>query len=169
MSNLRFVLGTLLIYLTTNISVHAQTIQTTRRSSSSTYSQVEVQDCTPLDVIGAQGTEVTKTVSAPGIILTRDNWNTDFVVPNNNGFWRYVAILTSESDKKANFTVEMFLKYGNGTSDKTFEGNVGLEPGESREIVSSPRIEQQPYQVNLSVGGIGSVGKAYRLSVQGCN
>jgi hypothetical protein len=154
MSDFRFVLASLTISLTSSIPVAAQ---------------VEVRDCVPLNVVGAQGTEVTKTVSAPGTILTKNNWNTDFVVPDNSGFWRYVTIITSESKEKSNFTVEMFLKYGNGTSDKTFEGNVRLEPEESREIIASPRIEQQPYQVNLSVGGIGSVGKKYRLSVQGCN
>lgn len=124
--------------------------------------------CTPLRVVGGEGTEITKTVSPPGIVLTKSNWNTDFAVPSNTAFPKYIAIVRSESSKTSNLPVEMFLKYSNGTFDKTFDGTVELLSGQSKEIIASPRLDRQPYQINLKVGGITSQGFSYTLSVLGC-
>jgi hypothetical protein len=126
------------------------------------------QTCTPLRVVGGKGIEVTKRVSTPGALIIKDNWNTDFSVPSNNQFRRYVAILKSKSDKEANFGVLMFLKYNNGTTDRTFDENIELLPGKTQEISASPRLNEQPYQVNINVGGIESVGFSYTLSVVAC-
>lgn len=130
---------------------------------------LKAENCTPLRVVGGEGTQVKKTVSQPGLIVVRDNWNTDFAVAGDRPFRRYIAILRSESKENANFSVEMHLKYSDGTSDEPFQGNIELSPGESENITGSPRVDQQPYQINLSVGGVGAVGKAYTLSVRGCN
>jgi hypothetical protein len=55
------------------------------------------ETCTPLSLVGGQGSEVTKTVSGPtlpgpfGIKIKRNNWNTDWAVPGGRKFSRFVA------------------------------------------------------------------------------
>ncbi len=43
--------------------------------------------CRLLEAVGG-GTEVTKTVSIGGTLLTGDNWNTNFVVPTDRFYDR---------------------------------------------------------------------------------
>lgn len=151
----RAALGTLFLLLSVSLPVSAET-------------------CTPLNVVGGEGTEVTKRVSAPSLPIGpfglgfRNNWNTDFAVPNNASFKKYIVTIKSESTAAANFPVSMFLKYSDDTADETYKGNVELSPGQSRELSASPRIGEQPYQVNLNIGSLGSKGFTYTLSVRAC-
>jgi hypothetical protein len=126
------------------------------------------QMCVPLDVVGGEGREVTKTVSTPGMVLVKDNWNTDFIVANGYPSGQYVATLTSKSSGNAKYNVKMYLKYSDGSLDKAFEGDIELSPGQSRNIFGNPRVGQQPYQVNLRVGGVNALGYSYTLAVTSC-
>jgi hypothetical protein len=127
------------------------------------------QMCIPLDVVGAEGREISKTVSPPGMVLVRDNWNTDFIVANGYPSGQYIATLTSKSSEKtAKFNVKMFLKYSDGSLDKAFDGDIELAPGQSRNVFGNPRIGQQPYQVNVRVGGVNALGFSYTLAVNSC-
>lgn len=126
------------------------------------------QVCIPLKVVGAEGTEVSKTISTPDMLLVKNNWNTDFVVPQPNFSEQYIATITSRSQKIANLDIKMFLKYSNGSYDNVFDGKIQLTPGQSRNIYGNTRIGEQPYQVNLSVGGVNSVGFSYTASVTAC-
>lgn len=127
----------------------------------------QAQNCVPLNVVGGTGTEVTKSVSSPAII-GNNNWNTDFAVPARTNFRQYIAVVKSESTDTANYDTKMFLKYANNTADPVFEGNLNLPSGETKQITGSPRRGEQPYQVNLNIGGIGAMGYTYTLSVLGC-
>jgi len=122
--------------------------------------------CTPLSVVGGTGTSVNKKIS--GGILTGDDYNTDFAVPTDSSYKTFVATIQSESTEKANLPVEMFLKYSDDTAGKVFDGNVALEPNQAKEISGAPRVDQQPYQVNVKIGSIGTTGFGYTLSVVGC-
>jgi hypothetical protein len=129
---------------------------------------VHAQECSPFRVVLGEGNQVDKSVSTPSTGIVKDNWNTDFAVPENSSFSEYVATITSKSSKKGNYPVQMYLKYSDGTSGKVFDSNIELAPGEAREISGKPRVGQQPYQVNVRVGDVEAVGYSYRLSARGC-
>lgn len=130
--------------------------------------QLSQANCTPLPVVGGSGTSVTKTVTPGGAgPFFRDNWNTDFAVPADASFRRYVAKIQSAS---ANVTYQaaLNLKYSNGTVDESFSGSVYLPSNLSKELTGLPRRDSQPFQVNVNLGGIDAVGSTYILSVLGC-
>ncbi len=134
---------------------------------------VQAQTCTPISVVGGQGNEVTKTVAQPtipgplGINITRNNWNTDWAVPGNANFRRFVATITSND--RGPFDIKMYLKYSDQTADEFFnQQGVELTPGTPLKIEAAPRPEDSPYQVNLFVNGIASLGRTYTASVVGC-
>ncbi|MBL1175248.1 hypothetical protein [Pantanalinema sp. GBBB05] len=56
-----------------------------------TPQSASAQTCIPLRAVGGGMTVVEKSVSPPGTGIIRDNWHTDFLVPSNQSFRRYVA------------------------------------------------------------------------------
>ncbi len=131
-------------------------------------SPASAQVCSPLPVVGGQGTSVEKTVSPPGAgPIVSNNWNTDFAVSSMRSFRSYVGTIVPKSDGQ--YKVEMALKYNNDSADKVFERTVTLKKGQPFRINASPRLSANPYQVNLFVGGIPAVGSNYVVSASGCN
>lgn len=134
---------------------------------------VQAETCTPISVVGGQGSEVTKTVAQPtipgpfGINITRNNWNTDWAVPGGTNFRRFVVTITSNDGGP--FDIKVYLKYSDQTADDFYnrEG-IQLTPGQPLKIEATPRPENSPYQVNLFVNGIASLGKTYTASVVAC-
>ena len=127
----------------------------------------QAETCYPLDVIGGDGTAVTKTVSPFSTLVTRNNWNTDFAVPSNRAFTSYEATIVTESS--ANYDVELNLKYSDNSSSaayKKFPAEIVF--GEPLKVIGSPRAQRDPYQVNVFVGGLNAIGKTYTVSVTGC-
>lgn len=131
------------------------------------------ETCQPLNLVGGNGTSVTKTVSQPtipgplGIKVTQDNWNTDWAVPGNTDFNAFKAEIISKNG--SSFSVKMYLKYSDQTSDNFFDqDSVNLKPNEPLIIEATPREKDQPYQINLFVGGLNHVGNNYQASVMGC-
>lgn len=127
------------------------------------------ETCTPLSVVEGQGSEVTKTVTIPSLgLVSKNNWNTDWVVPANERFEKFQATIVSEED--ASFRIEMYLKYGDRTTDQFYDTKgVQLKAGEPLTIEATPRPQTEPYQVNLLIGGTSAAGKTYTASVVGCN
>ncbi|HEY9881109.1 MAG TPA: hypothetical protein V6D29_21795 [Leptolyngbyaceae cyanobacterium] len=85
----------------------------------STSAQAQSSQCVPLQVVGADQTEINKTVStaAAGIIPgIRTNWDTDWAVPGGEDFSQFRANIVSEAGGDA-VDVDMYLKY----SDQTVE------------------------------------------------
>ena len=131
------------------------------------------QSCTPLSLVGGEGTEVKKTVSVPtvpgpfGLRITRNNWNTDWIVPSAQNLNNFVATILSEEGGV--FDIRMYLKYSNATADNFYNAKgVRLNAGEPLEIRATSRTDEQPYQVNLFVGEVDNIGKSYTASVVGC-
>jgi hypothetical protein len=63
----------------------------------------------------------------------------------------------------------MFLKYSDQTAGEFFNQNgTRLEPGKPLKIEATPRPEDNPFQVNIFVNGLSSIGQTYRASVVGC-
>jgi hypothetical protein len=131
------------------------------------------ETCTPIPVIGGQGSQVTKTVSQPtipgpfGIDITRNNWNTDWAVPSERRFQRFVATIASANG--GSFDIKMYLKYSDQTAGEFYNTDgVQLNPGKPLTIEATPRPEDEPYQVNLFIGGLDHMGNTYTASVVGC-
>lgn len=125
------------------------------------------QTCTPLKVIGGQGTQAKKTVSPPGTPVSRNNWNTDFAVPSGIRFTRYVATIVPGST--AEYNVSVYLKYSNNTDDKIYDqGSIKLTQNQPLTVSGAPRADSSPYQVNVRIGNIETVGRSYTASVVAC-
>ena len=128
-------------------------------------SPLQAQSCQALSVVKGEGTVVEKSVSIPSIAILRNNWDTDFnaaAVPAD----LYVA--TVEVEDGGEYSIEMYLKYPDDSADEVFNDSVRLSAGETLEIEGSRRLDDRPYQINLSVGGISAAGQNYRASVVGC-
>jgi len=128
----------------------------------------KAETCRALNVIGAQGTQVTKTVSPLGTLVTNDNWNTDFSVPGGRVYNRYVATIIPKNN--ANYDAKLNLKYSNNTSDEFFnKSNITVKVGQPLKMTGQPRSQTEPYQINVFVGGLSAIGNTYTLSVAACN
>jgi hypothetical protein len=129
---------------------------------------VRAETCTALNVIGGTGTEVKKTVSPMGTLVSNNNWNTDFAIPSGSTFNRYVATIVPENN--ANYDVKLNLKYSdNSTGGAYRKDNVAVKVGQPLRIVGTPRANSDPFQVNVFVGGISAIGNTYTVSVLGCS
>ena len=125
------------------------------------------QNCVPLEVVGGEGTTVEKTVSPPSTGITQSNWNTDFVVPAEQGFSRYYARIVAED--AGDYDIEVYLKYPDETVDEFFNVEAyDLATSDPLVVEAVPRETQQPYQVNIQVGGVQVLGNTYQVSVVGC-
>ena len=131
------------------------------------------KNCTPLSLVGGKGSEIDKTITTPsipgpcGIKLASDNWNTDWSISNPQMFRSYLARIVS--DEGGNFTIKIYLKYGDNSADPFYERNeVELEPKKPLEVKMINRRQEQPYQVNIFVGGVKSLGSQYKATVFGC-
>jgi hypothetical protein len=134
--------------------------------SEATLAQNIPQTCIPLEVVDGNGSQVQKRVSLPGALTSRSNWNTDFGIPGNQSFQRY--IVTIKPLNQAKYQVQMFLKYSNGTADKFYDQSVTLPVGQEFSIEGVPRLNTFPYQVNVSVGGLSALGNTYKVFAMGC-
>jgi hypothetical protein len=137
------------------------------------FSAAALADCRPLQVIGGSGTRVEKEVSPPGtLIFVNNNWNTDFAVPSDANFNYFIATMTAKN--RGEYDVKMYLKYNDNTDDKFVERTVFVD--RDNEVVrlpaapdvATPRRYEDPYQVNVFVGGIEATGNVYELEVSGC-
>jgi hypothetical protein len=131
------------------------------------------QTCTPLNLLGGTGSEVTKSVSQPtipgpfGVKITRNNWNTDWAVPGGRNFRRFVT--TVSVPKGASFDIRLFLKYSDQTNEEFFNTNgVRIEPGKPLTIEARVREGDQPFLVNLFANGIQHFGNTYTASTVAC-
>ncbi len=127
----------------------------------------DAQSCSSLKVVGGTGTQVQKTVSPPGAEIVRNNWNTDFSVPSTQAYRRFVATIMPKNEGQ--YRVQMSLKYNDGSVDKVYDQTITLTKNKAVTITGSRRLNANPYQVNLFIGGVPVVGNSYTASVAGCN
>ncbi len=123
-------------------------------------------ECREFWPVGGSTPVVRKTVSPSGTLITADNWNTDFAVPGDRPDRTIRATITAE--QTAPFALKLFLKYANNTADKFFENTVRLTANQPLVLTGTPRPQDQPFQVNVFVGGLEAIGSTYRVQVQGC-
>jgi hypothetical protein len=157
-------------YLTTNrlgAIAAASAVSIASAAAFTSLSPAQAQSCAALPVVGGSGTEVEKSVSPPSTGVTRSNWNTDFFVPSNRSFRRYVARIVPKNGGE--YKVRMSLKYNNDTADRAFERTIDLAEGKPYDIQGAARNNATPYQVNVEVGGLQAIGNSYTVSAFGCN
>ena len=99
-------------------------------------------------------------------IIKRDNWNTDFAVPSNTQYKRFVATLKPQTDGV--YSIKVNLKYSDGTADAVYDEKPTLVNGKPLVVSSPPRAEVQPFQVNVFVGDAESIAKSYKVTVKAC-
>lgn len=129
--------------------------------------EAQAQTCTPLTAVGSTSTEIEKTVSPPGTGVTQDNWNTDFVVPTDTSYSSYRVIVNPMSDGE--FDIELYLKYPDDTADEEYSTTAySLGADEIITLSAEPRLTEDPYQVNVQVGGILALGDTYTVAAYGC-
>lgn len=98
--------------------------------------------------------------------LKRDNWNTDFSLPSNSKYKKFIATFTPQTT--GTYSIRMYLKYSDGTADGVYNEKPNLSSGKSLEISATPRAEDQPYQVNIFVGDTESIGKSHKVKIKAC-
>lgn len=137
----------------------------------------QAETCTPIIVAGGQSNTITKAVSPPtipagplgliGVDVTTNNWNTDWAVPGDVKFRRFIVTVTSNDGGP--FDIKMYLKYSDQTSSEFYNTQgVQFQPNVPLKLVAEPRPEDEPYQVNLLVNGLEALGKTYTASAVGC-
>lgn len=126
----------------------------------------KAQTCTPLAVVEGNGeTEVTKTVTLPGLFFIESNWDTDFAVEESYDY--FVTTVTSLGGNP--YDIDVFFKYPDESFDSAYGiRDISLAEDEPLVITSESRIGTDPYQVNLRVGGLDAEGNTYTASVSGC-
>ncbi|MBC7879984.1 MAG: hypothetical protein H7Y37_01500 [Anaerolineae bacterium] len=136
---------------------------------------VFAKSCAPLKPVGnpeganlKAANSISKSISPASVGVAKDNWNTDFEIPNSIKFSSYTVLLTPDSDGQ--YDVVSYLKYANGKAQTAFEKKgVSLGKGKTLEFTVSPEsVTTSPYQVNVLFGGTLSTGKSYTLKVLGC-
>jgi hypothetical protein len=135
--------------------------------------EVKAETCTPLQLVGGEGSRVTKTVSQPtipgpwGINITGNNWNTDWAVPGGRMWKNFKVKVTSEQEQS--FNVRMFLKFADQTSEEGYNQTaVVISPTKPLSVRLKPKNNQQPFQVNLFVGDVKNIGQTYTAEVSAC-
>ena len=125
-------------------------------------SDMDNDKCEYFKEVTTDGTEIRKKIQ--DTLIRRNNWNTDFAVPTGEKYDFFVGKMLPENTD--NYEVSIHLKYPNGTSDTVYSRNIELERGESYSLTFQTPTSNQPYQVNVRVGG--SNNNAYTISVLGC-
>ncbi len=126
------------------------------------------QSCTPLEVVGGEGTDVTKIVSPIGtFIFVNTNWDTDFAVSSTSNYTSFVVTMLPEEGEI--YDIDVYYKYSDGTADQVYSAaGAVLTEGEPLRISEPDRVDENPFQVNVRIGGIVAEGNRYTVSVQGC-
>jgi hypothetical protein len=130
--------------------------------------QVSSDRCLPLKVIGGSGTTVSKQISPPpGVFVLKDNWNTDFAVPENSYFKEYLATITPTTT--GDYQMRFVLKYADGNEDRFFDQRAQLRDGLPFTLQAISRPLESPSLINLFIGGTNASGSQYELTLYGCN
>ena len=106
-----------------------------------------------------------------GSTIGRTNWNTDFVV--NRPYQSYKLFFTADSTDQANYPVEAYLKFSDGSNLRVVDESLKPPLGTGKMFGPFQRVSGKTVsQVNFKVGTAknpGATGFSYRISVQGCN
>lgn len=118
--------------------------------------------CVALQEITTGDTEVRKRIE--NRVLGHNNWNTDFLVPSNQPFRYFVAIITPENT--ATYEMSVHLRLPTGASEPAFSTRADVQAGVTFSIPFQSPTGRQPSMVNVRVGGVN--GNVYTIGVAAC-
>jgi heat shock protein HslJ len=121
-----------------------------------------VETCMALQEVSTGQTEIRKRIENRA--LSRGNWNTDFLVPNDQDFDYFVAIITPENTAPYEFTAN--LRLPGGGSEMAFSARSEVQAGTTYSIPFQSPTGRQPTAVNARVGGVN--GNYYTIAIAGC-
>jgi heat shock protein HslJ len=119
-------------------------------------------NCIAFQEVTTGQTEIRKRIE--NRVITRGNWNTDFLVPNTQEFDYFVAIITPENTAPYEFTAH--LRLPGGGAEPAFSGRSDVEAGTAYSIPFQSPTGRQPVVINARVGGVN--GNFYTISMVGC-
>ena len=128
--------------------------------------------CTFLSPVGGDGNSpiVSKSVGR-GKLIGKTNWNTDFFVTKPYTSYKFFFTANS-SDANAQYPVEGFMKFSDGSSLQLFNTLMNPPMGTGKMFGPFPAVPgKQTSQVNFKVGASNdpaALGFSYRISAQGC-
>ena len=128
---------------------------------------VKAQSCIPLLVVDGEHNQIIKTISPPGTLVTDDNWDTSWSIPNDREFRRFFLLFIPSDSSQ--YHLEVNLAYENNSTDQFYyQNDVNLIADQNLSVLITPQSNQEPMQVNLMVGGLQAIGSSYSASVVGC-
>jgi hypothetical protein len=125
-------------------------------------SEEPVDSCVALQEISTGETEIRKRIE--NRVITQGNWNTDFLVPSDQNFGYFTAVLTPENN--GTYQVTPNLRIANGATESVFTIRTNLVAGETYSFPFQSPTGRQPAVINMRVGGVN--GHVYTLSVIAC-
>ncbi len=133
-------------------------------SSEPLMAQADAMDspCVKLQEVTTGETEVRKRIE--NRVVARNNWHTDFLVPNSPEFDYYVALVTVENTGP--YHLDINLRLPQGGSEPAFTGRADVEAGTTYVIPFQSPTGRHPAVVNARLGGVN--GNFYSISVAAC-
>jgi hypothetical protein len=121
-----------------------------------------IDSCVALQEVTTGQTEIRKRIE--NRVITRGNWNTDFLVPAGQEFSFFVALITPEHS--APFQFNPNIRFSDGSRESLFTIRADLTRNETYSIPFQPSGNRQAAIVNARVGGVN--GNFYTISIVGC-
>jgi len=120
------------------------------------------ESCVALQEVTTGVTEVRKRIE--NRVVARNNWHTDWLVPNNRQFSYFVAFINAENTGP--YQLDIHMRLPQGGSEPAFTGRADVTAGTSYVIPFQSPTGRQPAVINTRVGGVN--GNFYTISVAGC-
>jgi hypothetical protein len=119
-------------------------------------------NCVALQEVTTGETAIRKRIE--NRVLTRGNWNTDFLVPSNQDFSYFVVLAEAENTGPYELTVN--LAYANSNPLQAISRSANVEAGTVYAIPFQSSIPEQPVRINARVGGVN--GNFYTIGIAAC-
>lgn len=145
-----------------SVSIEAKANNAVQLVAQQTTSEEPVDSCVALQEISTGETEIRKRIE--NRVIAQGNWNTDFLVPSDQEFTYFTAILTPENN--GTYQITPNLRISNGATESVFTIRTSLVAGETYSFPFQSPTGRQPAVVNMRVGGVN--GHFYTLSVLAC-
>lgn len=125
-------------------------------------SEEPADSCVALQEISTGETEIRKRIE--NRVIAQGNWNTDFLVPSDQEFSYFTAIVTPENN--GTFQITPNLRISNGATESAFTIRTSMVAGETYSFPFQSPTNRQPAVINMRVGGVN--GHVYTLAVLAC-
>jgi hypothetical protein len=154
------------IAVSLSLQMGASTAMAQANTDTSLLAQSEMAEpeetCVALQEVTTGATEIRKRIENG--VISRGNWNTDFLVPADQNFSYFVALVTPENTAPYELTIN--LRLPTGGAETAFSKRADVEAGTTFSIPFQSPTGRQPAVINARVGGVN--GNFYTLAVAAC-